>query len=62
MTNTTCPNCGISFTVTDDAADYDWNSGTYGGGVKEIACPYCRKELAICVTATVDIEDVRIDD
>lgn len=61
MIKISCPQCGHWFPVTTDAADYDWESGVYDGGVKEVLCPYCRKELVIYASATVDIEEVSVD-
>lgn len=62
MTSITCPNCDNRFPVTDGAADYDWVSGSYYGGVKQVLCPYCQKALIIYAQATVDIEEVKVDD
>lgn len=58
MTNIICPNCENKFPVTDGAIDYDWESGVYYGGVKEVTCPYCQSELTIYAQGTVDIEEV----
>lgn len=62
MTKITCPNCENKFPVTDDAADYDWDSGVYIEGVKEVICPYCQKELAIYAQGTAYIEEVKVND
>lgn len=62
MTNITCPSCKNKFPVTDYASDYDWESGVYYGGVKEVLCPYCQKSLVIYAQATVDIEEVELDE
>lgn len=62
MTNVTCPNCENKFPVTDDAVDYEWESGVYCGGVKVITCPYCRSDLIVYAQATVDIVEVVLDD
>lgn len=62
MTRIKCPSCGESFVATDDAIDYDWDSGVYLGGVKEFTCPYCRKNLTVYGQATVEIMEVVVDD
>ena len=62
MTRITCPSCGNRFTATDDAIDYDWESGVYLGGVRELTCPYCRRDLVVYGQATVDIEGVDVAD
>ena len=62
MTRVFCPNCDNSFAVTDGVTDYDWESGVYDGGVKELVCPYCRSGLTVYAQATVDIAEVVLDD
>lgn len=62
MTNISCPNCENLFPVTDAAEDYDWNSGVYIGGVREVTCPYCEKELTIYAHGFVSIQDVVTND